>query len=825
MPDLLSDYPHDAGRFDEVRQSDGSPHPYWESFVRVLASFSPEQMQQRHDLVNRLVHENGITYNIYGDANGINRPWRLGPLPNLIPDREWQGIASGIAQRAGLLDRMLADIYGPQHLLREGFLPPALVYGHNNFLWPCVGIRPAGGRFLHVYAADLARAPDGQWWVMADRTQTPSGMGYALENRQIIARAFPALYRQLHVQGLSGAFQALQQNLARLAPSEGEPPLTVLLTSGRYNETYFEHVYLARQLGMPLVEGHDLTVRQPYVYLKTLNGLKRVHAILRRMDDDFCDPLELRSDSALGVPGLLEAVRAGSVVMANALGSGVLESPGLLGFLPRICEHLYGEPLQMPSVASWWCGEAPVMEDALEKLADLVIKPAFPSQSFEPVFGRHLDEEGLAALAGRIRRRPSAYVAQERVQLARSPVWYPDKSTFLPHATGMRVYAVATERGYVVMPGGLTRVASDDEADVVSMQRGGTSKDTWVCFSSSRRTEGPVMNRLGVADLLRQDPNLPSRMAENMFWLGRYAERCQNHARLLRSALARDVELGGESDTALGMALQCCRLFGLANEDEEPAASLLAGVFDNENANSLASQLRSLIWAASQVRGRLSAENWAAIVELQQEADVLLPEGLEPADALSFLDRLLMSQSALAGFALDNMTQDSGWRFLMIGRRLERLQFLATLMAEIFPQAASASSAVLDWLLEMADSTITYRSRYLSSAQLIPVLDLVLLDPGNPHALDFQLQKLAQTLGALGADHDYGLLQMREKLQSLNLGVLESELAYGQRLAGALVMLAAMLAELAEASRQISDQLGLHYFAHVDAVNQITASA
>ncbi|MDP2226144.1 MAG: circularly permuted type 2 ATP-grasp protein [Moraxellaceae bacterium] len=828
MPDLLAAYPHDPACFDEVRAADGAPHPHWEGFARVLGTFTPAQMQQRQDLVNRLVHENGITYNIYGDANGLNRPWRLGPLPNLIPADEWAGIASGIAQRAAVLDRILADIYGNQSLLKNGLLPPELIFGHNNFLWPCVGIRPAGGRFLHLYAADLARAPDGQWWVMADRTQTPSGMGYALENRQIIARAFPTLYRQLRVQTLNNAVAALQQNLARLAPSDGEPPLTVLLSPGRYNETYFEHVYLARQLGMPLVEGSDLTVRQPCVYLKTLNGLKRVHAILRRLDDDFCDPLELRSDSALGVPGLLEAVRAGTVVMANALGTGVLESPGLLGFLPAICQHFYGEELEIPSVASWWCGETPVMEDALAKLADLVIKPAFPSQNFEPVFGRTLDAAGLAELAARIRRRPQAYVAQERVQLARSPVWSPQDGAFHPHATGMRVYAIATERGYVVMPGGLTRVAGDDAAGVVSMQRGGLSKDTWVCFSDVRRTEVPAVRRLGVSDLLRQDPNLPSRTAENLFWLGRYAERCRNHARLLRSALVRDVEQGSEqgaADGALAMAVASCRHLGLLPDGDDIDVALLAAVCDSDHAGSLASQLRALIGAASQVRGRLSQENWGAIVELQQEADSLDPAQLDPAEALSFLDRLLMSQSSLAGFALDNMTQDAGWRFLMIGRRLERLQFLADITALVLRQPGAASTAALDWLLEMADSTITYRSRYLSSAQLIPVLDLVLLDPGNPHALMFQLHKLMQTLDLLGDMNDYGLADLTAKLESLELAVLESEMAYGSRLQGALFMLASLLHTVAVEGRGLSDQIGLRYFAHIDTVSQTTASA
>lgn len=825
MTDLLSSYAQDAARFDELRAADGSLHPWWEKFARQIDGMSREQMQQRYELVNRLVQENGVTYNIYGEAGGLDRPWRLGPIPNLIPDSEWQPLAAGIAQRAELLNRILRDIYGEQSLLKSGLLPPELIFGHNNFLWPCVGVKPAGGTFLHVYAADIARAPNGQWWVMADRTQTPSGMGYALENRQIIARSFPVLYRQLRVQALTGAFQALQQSLSRLAPVSGEPPLTVLLTSGRYNETYFEHVYLARQLGMPLVEGHDLTVRQPYVYLKTLNGLKRVHAILRRLDDDFCDPLELRSDSALGVPGLLEAVRAGTVVMANALGSGVLETPGLLGFLPKICEQVLGEPLQLPSIASWWCGEEPVLKDALEKLSELVIKPAFPSQRFEPVFGPSLDANALAELAERIRRRPQAYVAQERVQLARSPVWYPEQGAFSGHATGMRVYAIASDKGYVVMPGGLTRVSGEDIADVVSMQRGGTSKDTWVCYSDSRRTEALSTRIIGVSELLRQDPYLPSRVAENTFWLGRYAERSENHARLLRSALSRDVEQSNESDTALTLALSCCRFFGLLQPEEEADAGLLAAICDNENPASLASQLRSLIWSASQVRGRLSQENWVAITGLQQEADALDPEMLEPADALSFLDRLLMSQSALAGFALDNMTQDNSWRFLMIGRRLERLQFLTDVMAQVMHSGQGNDSVALAWLLEMADSSLTYRSRYLSSAQLIPVLDLLLLDPSNPHSLVFQLQALTQALSQLGDHHDYGLGAMSEKLQTLNLSVLEIEVLSPQRLQRALGMLAELLREVAEQSRHLSEELGLRYFAHIDAVSRTTASA
>ncbi len=823
MPDLFARHPFDPARYHEIFAAPGEVRPHWQRFHELLSTLTPAQMDQRVALVERLVQENGVTYNIYGTGNDTSRPWRLGSLPNLIPEKEWAGIASGIAQRADLFNRILADLYGPQRLLADGLLPAELVYGHPNFLWPCQGMQPPGGQFLHVYAADLARGPDGRWSVMADRTQAPSGMGYALENRQIVARAFPEMYRQLKVQSLTGFFQALQQTLARLAPTLGEPPLTVLLTPGRFNETYFEHVYLARQLAMPLVEGSDLTVRQSVVYLKTLNGLKRVHAILRRLDDDFCDPLELRSDSALGVPGLLEAARAGTVLIANALGSGVLETPGLPGFLPRIAEALLGEALEMPSLDTWWCGEVPAQREALERLPELVIKPAFPSQRFDPVFGRALDKAGLQKMRERIARRPYTYVAQELKQLALAPVWLPEEGRFGARAAAMRVYAVVTDKGWLVMPGGLTRVAGKDSQDVVSMQRGGLSKDTWVCFSAGSRRETPTVRPLGVGDLLRQDPYLPSRVAENMFWLGRYAERCDNTARLLRSALARLVEPDEEHAAGLQVALDSCRFLELIEDDDDPALKLTASLCESTG-SSLRGNLRSLIWAAAQVRSRLSHENWIAIVDLEQEAAQLEPGKLDTGEALAFLDRLLMTLSALAGFALDDMTQDQSWRFLMIGRRIERLQFLAGVPARLLESPAAADQSGLDWLLELADSTITYRGRYLSTAQLLPVLDLILLDPANPHALMHQLDKLVDSLKQVGDDGDYGLSAVRDKLASLDLGVLESEMQYPARLPKALAILAALLREVANAGFLLSDQLTLRYFAQVASLSQPTVS-
>ena len=829
MPDLLDHYPLTAGTYHELLDDSGGVRAHWRRLFEQLQRSSPAQLVQRQALLARQIQENGVTYNVYADPKGADRPWELDLLPHVIAADEWQHLSAGIAQRARLLNAVLADLYGPQRLIAEGLLPSELVFGHNNFLWPCQGIRPPAETFLHLYAVDLARTPDGRWWVTADRTQAPSGAGYALESRTIVSRAFPELYRDLQVQHLAGFFRTLQETLARQAPSAEEVPLVVLLTPGRFNESYFEHLYLARQLGYPLVEGGDLTVRDATVYLKTLSGLRRVHAIMRRLDDDFCDPLELRTDSALGVPGLLEAVRQGRVLVANALGSGVLESPGLLGFLPRINHYLFGEELLLPSIATWWCGEPPVLEQALEKLPELLIKPAFPSQSFVPVFGRDLGEKQRDDLVRRMRARPYAYVAQELPQLSQAPVWQAETGQLQPRAIGMRVYAVASHDGYRVLPGGLTRVAAEADAEVVSMQRGGASKDTWVLGERAPVGEQWKAQRtLGVHDLVRRDPYLPSRVVENLFWFGRYCERCDDSARLLRIMLARYVD--GDDPQALQAAVELGEGLMLLPEEGELPERLLAALLGADWSFSLRANLQRLQWAASQVRGKLSRENWQALVELQREAMELETEA-EAADfgeLLDFLNRLVMSLAALSGFALDDMTRDEGWRFLMIGRRIERLQFLSSSLAGFLRGAGAFDQAGLEWLLELGNSSITYRSRYLAVAQLIPVLDLLLLDEQNPHAVLFQLKLVSGSLKRL--NHDFGapaeaaLPLLVERLAGFDLGCLENPLFGDSSVRAALDGLADLLQDVADVSNQVSDRLALRHFAHVDDVSQRTVS-
>ncbi|WP_405122419.1 circularly permuted type 2 ATP-grasp protein [Pseudomonas sp. M20] len=827
MPDLLDRYPLTAGTYHELLDGSGAVRPHWRRLFDQLQRSTPAQLVQRQALLARQIQENGVTYNVYADPKGADRPWELDLLPHVIAADEWQQLSAGIAQRARLLNAVLADLYGPQRLISEGLLPAELVFGHNNFLWPCQHIAPPEEIFLHLYAVDLARTPDGRWWVTADRTQAPSGAGYALENRTIVSRAFPELYRDLKVQHLAGFFRALQETLARQAPSDDDTPLVVLLTPGRFNESYFEHLYLARQLGYPLVEGGDLTVRDATVYLKTLSGLRRVHAIMRRLDDDFCDPLELRTDSALGVPGLLEAVRQGRVLVANALGSGVLESPGLLGFLPKINQYLFGEDMILPSIATWWCGEAPVLAQALEKLPELLIKPAFPSQSFAPVFGRDLSEKQRQALAERMQARPYAYVAQELAQLSHAPIWQAENGQLQPRAIGMRMYAVASGEGYRVLPGGLTRVAAEADAEVVSMQRGGASKDTWVLGDRPPSGEQWKSQRnVGVHDLVRRDPYLPSRVVENLFWFGRYCERCDDSARLLRIMLARYVD--GDDPQALQAAVDLGERLTLLPDEGELPERLLAALLGEDWSFSLRSNLQRLQWAASQVRGKLSRENWQALVELQREAMDLDTDEPDFGELLDFLNRLVMSLAALSGFALDDMTRDEGWRFLMIGRRIERLQFLSSSLAAFLRGAGAFDQAGLEWLLELGNSSITYRSRYLAVAQLIPVLDLLLLDEQNPHAVLFQLKLVTRTLKRLnddfGVPREAGLPQLVERLARFDLGCLENPLFGEASVRAALNGLADLLQEIADASGQVSDRLALRHFAHVDDVSQRTVS-
>ena len=748
-------YAPPAGRYDEAAGPDAAPRPHWRPLFAALDDLGRPELDRRWRDAQHLIRDNGVTYNVYADPRGTAGPWQLDPVPLVVSAADARRVGAGLIQRGRLLEQVLADIYGPQRLLRDGLLPPELVFPNPGFLRPVHGLTPPGGRFLHLYAANLGRAADGAWHVLGDRAQAPSGAGYALENRIVMTRTLPEAFRDCRVQRLALFFRAFRDSLRAIAPRNRDNPRVVLLTPGPLNETYFEHAYLARYLGYTLAEGGDLTVRDNRVYLKVLGGLQPVDVIFRRLDDDYCDPLELRPDSFLGVPGLTHAVRTGNVAVANALGTGVIETPALLPYLPRLCRELLGEDLKLPSVPAWWCGDPDGLRYVLDHLADLVIKPAVRVAGTEPGFPSELSRADRAALADRIRARPREFTALGRLDLSSAPVLAGGR--LVPRPVVVRTYLTADRDDFMVMPGGLTRVAGTDGAPVVSMRRGGGSKDTWVL------ADGPVSDFSLLASsgrvVLTRGGDLPSRAADNLFWLGRYAERAEGLTRLLRGIAVRLAERTGLADAPELPAL--LRVLALHRrptapdaEDHppaDPAAELIPAVFDSSDPGSLGAAVRAVRRVAGVVRDLISLDMWRVLNGLGDFPVDPAARGDDPtpADALGLLNRTVITLAAFGGLAAESMTRAEGWRFLDLGRRLERSLHLLTLLKGAVAYPRRDEGPVLDAVLEVADSGMTYRRRYMSSLRAEAVLDLLVFDETNPRSLAAQLAALGDNVNHL----------------------------------------------------------------------------
>jgi uncharacterized circularly permuted ATP-grasp superfamily protein/uncharacterized alpha-E superfamily protein len=814
-------YTPDPRAFDDFAAARGVLRPHAAPIAGALEALGPAELSARLEAARATIHDHDVTYNVYGDPRGMDRPWQLDVVPQVVPPAAWALLADGLAQRARLLDVILADVYGPQRLLHDRLIPSALIHANPGFLRACRGLPVAGGRHLGVHAADLARTPDGAWWVLADRTQAPSGAGYALENRIVLSRSLPEAFRDCRVQRLAPFFLALRDALHALAPRPTGTPRVVLLTPGPYNETYFEHAYLARYLGFTLVEGGDLTVRDEAVLLKTVDGLQPVDVILRRLDDGFCDPLELRGDSSLGVAGLVQAVRAGRVAIANALGSGVLETPALLPFLPGLCRALLGEELRLPSVPTWWCGQPREREHVLDRLQDLVIKPAYPRRRRDPVFGANLSRREREALADEIRADPGEFVGQAALALSTAPVWLDGRLE--PRAVVLRTFAAATAGGYTVMPGGLTRVAGSSASTVVSTQSGGGSKDTWILSDGPVAPVTLLASARGGVVVERAPQDLSSRVADNLFWLGRYAERCESLVRVFRAAVSRLVEASGVDEAPeLGAMVRAMATLELVPADTAASGSideletrLLAALVDPDRQTGLRGTLGQLRHVAWLLRDRLSGDAWRILNQLHQDLrdDVACDRA---GDALVLLNRVIVTLAAFSGVEAENMTRGHGWRFLSAGRRLERGATLATILRAMLP-AGGADAAALWPLLEIADSAMTYRRRYFAQASLAPVLDLLIADDSVPRSLAFQLQALGAHVERLPHDPAAPTPTREQALAArLLAGIREANIVAlcAARSAGDPEPLDRLLAETARGLAELSDTVTHYYFSH-----------
>ncbi|MDB5892408.1 MAG: circularly permuted ATPgrasp family protein [Polaromonas sp.] len=850
-----------------------SPEPLansWTTFFNFLGTEGFHDLNRRTANLRRQVRDNGVTYNVYADANGPQRPWSLDLFPLMLSAEDWAHIDQGIRQRTQLLNSIMADVYGPQTLLAKGLLPAALVQGHPGYLRAMQGVQPAGGVYLHIAAFDLARGPDGRWWVVSQRTQAPSGLGYLLENRLTISLLFPEAFQKMKVHGLASSYRALVDNMRAL--SGGADSRIVLLTPGPYNETYFEHAYLARYLGLSLVEGSDLLVRNEKLYLKTLQGLEPVHGILKRLDDEFLDPLELRSDSTLGVPGLLQVIRAGHVLLANMPGSAFLESSALLGFLPGLSRHLLGQTLSLPSLATWWCGERAVMQEVLPQLRNCVIKPTYPSPGMPSVIGHTLGQRALDEWAGRIVRQGEDYTVQAYLPLSQTPTWQGER--IAPQSAMLRVFAVPDGAGsWQVLPGGLARLAGNNE-NIASMQHGGSSADVWALGEPARpeaSTQGgaqaavsspPVESIPAMASATRQPesgvaivksggasakPPVTSRAAENLFWLGRYTERAENSVRLAQLTLQG---LGGEDQSSKPL-LAWLTDMAVANSlvlDSVPPAtqarrvfarSLIAGLGNDEQAASVGYNLRALKSAASAVRERLSQEQWHVIV--RAEADFFshckafkltgqhtqsTQDGADysPVEALRVLESASGFLAAMTGAQTDRMTRDDGWRLLSIGRHLERLSTLSAALCSGFATDAVFDNGGFSALLGLFDSTITFHAQYQQRRDIAALLDLLVVDRENPRSLASVVQTLKGRLAKLAASTPGDLPDLAADLPDPASWPCVQPAAYdvsnAALMADCHLMLTEKLQHCQEAAFELSDRLSRRYFSHAQADNR-----
>ena len=779
---LFQNYFSSNYSYNELLGEDGNLRTYWQTFFQSFAMLGIEELQDRRQAIHRFLKENGVTYNIYGDPLGLNRPWNLDVIPFLVGKQEWTTIEAGLIQRAELFNLILKDIYGPQQLIKKGLLPIELVYNHPGFLRQCSGIQMAGTHKLILYSADIARSPDGKIWVLNDRTQAPSGSGYALENRMAMARILPEFFEGLKVKQLGPYYTDLRNALTEMMPQQNQPRI-VILTPGPRNETYFEHSYLSSYLGYTLVQGDDLMVKDNYVWLKTVGGLEKVDVILRRVDDDYCDPLELKEDSQLGVAGLLQVVRSGNVRIANPLGSGILENPGIMPFLPAIAKYYFNKPLILPNIASWWCGQPAELKYVLENITTLIIKKIYRDSNISTsVDGSLLSAKKIQELKEQIKTHPYLYVGQEKVAFSSTPS-FSDKKVEPCNAL-FRSFLVSNRDSYTVMKGGLTRTASDSGNMIISNQLGGLSKDTWIintdtepefsqqqsmksAFGTMTQSQSQSQlqgQQLPVAIMPTYKSSLPSHTAENLFWVGRYAERFLGNARFQRTVM-QAISEGNHLQSDNRHTEQCMLMAlthytftypGFIGESgkaklKNPWKELSEMMFDASKNGGLTYNFGLFSRSVNAVRDHWSTDTWRVLRSMEELWVDASTTHLTHFKMISMMDELITSMVAFIGLNRESISREQGWSLLNTGRKVEAGLLLINMMRATLVNKHDEQVAynLQEAVLRSNDSLVNYRYKYKAHLQLPLVLDLMLLDPNNPRSLIYQVVRIKNYLESM----------------------------------------------------------------------------
>lgn len=748
--------------FDELIAPGGQVGPHWQKLVRAYEKMSLEEMLQKQKEVERQLRENGVTYNIYGDPEGNNRPWTLDALPMIFAKKDWANIEAGLKQRAELLNLILEDLYGARTLIRNGSIPFELIYNHKGFLRQADKIRLPGKHQLIQYSADLARGPNGKMWVLRDLTDAPSGSGYVLENRAAMTRVFPNLLRENQVRKLFSYYQALRNTLTHLPFHNRDNPRIVVLSPGAGSNSYFEHAYLASVMGFTMAFGEDLTVSDGYVWMKTLNGLEKVDVILRRIADIDSDPLCFRGDSNFGVVGLMEAVRQKKVIVVNPIGCRILENPGLMAFLPQLCRELLQEDLLLPSVATWWCGQPSERQYVLDNLSKLIIKHIYRSGEHKAVYGGALSQVELSEWRNKILTYPHLYVGQEVVNFSTAPALV--KGGLEARNTVFRSFLVSNTEtdSYQVMPGGLSRSIPKEGFFLLSNRKGGVSKDTWIVGKNKAAGEDAPASK--PTSFKRLANVLPSRTGEKLFWLGRYLERVVINVRLMRIVLRRLNETEEDhrfqdDETLVVLLKSLTTVTGTApgfieegtSKLQFPEQELISLATDADRVGTIAHSLQAFLENGYAVRDRLSLDTWRIMESISETWATF--SGKDPGVQLIFnwLDTLIVRLMAFNGLNIDNMTREASWQLLNIGRFTESAIRTCSILQSILVEKTEpeAEKNLLEMLLMCNESLLTYRYRYRSTLKLSAVLELLLTEEENPRSVVFQIDQIGKHLRKL----------------------------------------------------------------------------
>lgn len=703
---LLANYQRPDHAADELFDRDGQIRPVWRPLIDHLESMSSAQIARAFARGDTFLREQGVNFRRYAQDAAPETDWPLSHIPVILHEREWQAICDGLAQRADLLEQVVADLYGPARLVSDGHLPAALIAQNPNWLRPLVDVQPVSGRYLHLLAFEISRNPDGSWFVLSDRTQAPSGAGFALENRMATGRIFTYPFRDTHIRRLRGFFRAFRAGLEGMAAACGGQP--AILTPGPGTDTYFEHTYIARYLGLMLLEGEDLIAQDGRLMVRTVEGLRPLGALWRRLDAEFADPLELDENSYLGTPGLIGTLRAGRLGMVNALGTGVLEMRAMMAFLPKISQVLTGVPLALPNIATWWCGQAQERAYVDANRGALMVSDALaPGASF--------DNHGPAPA------NPDRQVGQEIVTLSTTPAWQDGK--LVPRPMAVRVFAARTPDGWTFMPGGYARIGRSGGASALAMQKGGSVADVWIMGDTPAPADHPL-------DDPQQTPirmtALPSRAAENLFWLGRYVERTETAIRLIRAFHHRRAETGlvrSQRPRDLGAYIES-RGIDLTQPVPQTLADLLGAART----------------CASKVRDNFSVDGWNALSDLAKSLAQHIRTTGEGDDTARIMGQLLHQITGFTGLVQENMYRGPGWRFMAFGRALERADAMAALLARF--AAPGAAPGGLDLCIEFGDSILSHRRNFRAEASRDSVMSLLVQDRMNPRSILFQLARM-----------------------------------------------------------------------------------